>query len=89
MSELEKLHAFADETDRARLLSTLVHLRISRGITQADVARRMGLKQSTVSAFEHGFQEGREYSIGTIQRYARAIDVDLRLSIEPKESSEE
>lgn len=85
LTNVESIQDFQDETDRTRLLMTLVHLRTSRGITQADVAQRMGIEQRTVIAYEQGFQEGREYSIGTIQRYARAIGVELRMWIQPKE----
>jgi transcriptional regulator with XRE-family HTH domain len=86
---LTSIHTFQDETERARLATILVHLRIQQGITQAQVARRMGVTQPTVSEFEQQGQEGRGYSIGTIQRYARAIDVELRMWIEPKKPEEE
>lgn len=84
MTDEENVHRFQDETDRARLLTILVHLRQQQGLTQREVGLRMGIKQHTVSAFETGFQEGREYSIGTIQRYARAIGVELRMWVQPK-----
>lgn len=85
MADVESIQDFQDEADRARLLATLVYLRTSRGITQADVARRLGIKQHTVSAYETGFRDGREFSIGTIQRYAHAIGVELRMWIQPKD----
>jgi transcriptional regulator with XRE-family HTH domain len=82
---LRRVGQFEDETDRARLIATLVHLRVSRGITQADVARRMGVTQHRVSAFESLGQEGGDFQVTTVQRYARAIGVELRMWIEPKE----
>jgi transcriptional regulator with XRE-family HTH domain len=82
--KLKKLDAFEDETDRARLITALVDLRTKQHLTQAEVARRMGITQSTVSQFEQQGQEGRDSTVTLIQRYARAIDVELRMWIEPK-----
>jgi transcriptional regulator with XRE-family HTH domain len=84
-AKVENIHRFQDETDRARMFATLVHLRISQGITQADVASRMGTSQANVSELEQGWQEGRDSSISTIKRYARAIGIELRMWIEPKD----
>lgn len=75
---------FEDATERARLITTLVDLRLEYGLSQKEVGRRMGWKQSTVSAFEQGGQEGRDYGYSTIKRYARAIGVEVRMWIEPK-----
>lgn len=80
---IRAIETFEDETERARLVKTLVDLRIQQGLTQATVARRMGIAQPTVSEFESQGQEGRNMSISLIQRYARAIEVDLRMWIEP------
>lgn len=87
--EVRSLHAFQDETDRARLIATLVHLRIQQGLTQAQVAQRMGVTQSTVSDFERGGSEGRDNSVSIVQRYARAIEVELRMWIEPNSEAPE
>jgi transcriptional regulator with XRE-family HTH domain len=84
MTEQDKLDAFEDETDRARLITALVDLRIKQGLTQAEVARRMGVKQSTVSLFEQRGQEGHDSTLRIIARYAHAIEVELRMWIEPK-----
>lgn len=84
-NNVRRIEDFQDETDRARMFATLVHLRSSQGITQADVARRMGVTQATISELESGWQEGRDSSASTVQRYARAIGVELRMWIEPKD----
>lgn len=79
-----EIEAFEDATERARLITTLVELRQEYGLSQKEVGRRMGWQQWTVSAFEQGGQEGRDYSTLTIRRYARAIGVEVRMWIEPK-----
>lgn len=84
MTDVQDIHAFADETSRARLISTLVHLRTHQGLTQDEVAHRMGITQSTLSKFEQQGQEGgRDSTVSLIQRYARAVNVEVRMWIEP------
>lgn len=74
--------AFDDETQRARLVMALVELRLRQGITQAEVAGRMGVTQPTVSDFERNGQEGRVSSLSLIQRYARAVGARVRTWVE-------
>lgn len=59
-------------------LATLLHdYRIEQGLTQQDIADRMGVSQPAVSAFESA--EG--YSITTLKRYADALDVSVSFSV--------
>lgn len=62
------------------LLGELVAARRRAGLTQAEVADRMGVTQSTVSGFE---TEGADPRLSTLQRYARAVGA--RVVIELKE----
>ncbi|NUW33520.1 helix-turn-helix transcriptional regulator [Nonomuraea sp. SMC257] len=57
-----------------RLIETLVGIRRQRGMTQADVAERMGRSQPAVSDFE---RLGGDPHLSTIRRYALAIGVDV------------
>ncbi|MDA0633995.1 helix-turn-helix transcriptional regulator [Nonomuraea sp. MCN248] len=57
-----------------RLIETLVSVRRQRGMTQADVAERMGRSQPAVSDFE---RLGGDPHLSTIRRYALAIGVDV------------
>lgn len=59
--------ALASEFDMAR---ELVAARNKAGLTQSDVAQRMGTTQSAVARMEGG---SRLPSIRTVQRYAKAI----------------
>lgn len=58
--------ALADEFDMARELITA---RSRAGLTQADVAQRMGTTQSVIARLEGG---KRHPSMRTVQRYAQA-----------------
>jgi predicted transcriptional regulator len=59
--------ALADEFGMAR---ELIAARASMGLTQADVAQRMGTTQSAVARLESG---KRSPSLRSVQRYAQAI----------------
>jgi transcriptional regulator with XRE-family HTH domain len=57
-----------------RLVETLVSVRRQRGLTQAEVAERMGRSQPAVSDFE---RLGGDPHLSTIRRYALAVGVDV------------
>ncbi|MBN9331624.1 MAG: transcriptional regulator [Comamonas sp. SCN 67-35] len=59
--------ALADEFSLAR---ELIAARTSAGLTQADVAERMGTGQSTVARLESGTGTP---SLRSVQRYAQAV----------------
>jgi transcriptional regulator with XRE-family HTH domain len=57
------------------LIETLVQIRRDQGLTQQDVAERMGRSQPNVSAFE---RIGGDPHLSTIRRYAAAVDARVR-----------
>ncbi|MFB7128417.1 MULTISPECIES: helix-turn-helix domain-containing protein [unclassified Kitasatospora] len=63
----------------AALVETLVVARQKRGLTQREVAQRMGTSQSTVSEFE---RVGGDARYSTLQRYARAVDARLHSMVD-------
>ena len=65
-----------DFDEYANLISALYQARKSQGITQKDVAERMGTKQSAVSDIE---AIGGNPTVRTLLRYSRAIGMRLRL----------
>jgi transcriptional regulator with XRE-family HTH domain len=68
---LEDEFAFLDEVLRARARS---------GLTQADVAARVGTTQSAIARLESGTRK-HSPSIATLQRYARAIGFRLEIRL--------
>ncbi len=70
---------YEDHGDLNRVIDSLVALRRALGLTQTEVARRMGVKQPTISGFEN---EGSDPHLSTLQRYARAVAARLCLQIE-------
>jgi transcriptional regulator with XRE-family HTH domain len=57
-----------------RLVETLVNVRRQRGLTQAEVAERIGRSQPAVSDFE---RLGGDPHLSTIRRYALAVGADV------------
>lgn len=68
--------ALADEFGMAR---ELIAARASMGLTQADVAQRMGTTQSAIARLESG---RRAPSLRSVQRYAQAIGLRAVVRLE-------
>lgn len=73
--------AFEDAQSRNRIVDALVRMRHRLGLTQKDVASRMGVKQPTISGFEN---EGSDPRVSTIHRYARAVDSVVAWEVRPQ-----
>ena len=70
--------ASTDVDRRISLIEDLVALRKKVGLTQKQLARRMGVGQSTVSGFE---TEGSDPRLSTVQRYARAVEAECMIVV--------
>ena len=66
------LRRMSDE--RRRLVAELVAQRQSAGLSQTEVAARMGTSQSAVARLETG---GTDVRVSTLERYAAAIGTEL------------
>lgn len=71
--------ALEDAEEARRLVDSLIALRKQCRLSQVEVAKRMGVRQPTVSGFE---KEPSDPKLSTLQRYARALDGRLRLVLE-------
>lgn len=70
----DRLADYIIESDE-KLLRELVAFREMRGLSQGDVAERMGIHKSNVSRLESGV---RDVQLSTLRRYAMAIDAVVR-----------
>lgn len=66
-----------------QIVDLLVAERLRQGLSQAEIARRMGAATSWVQHIEYNKQAGRQVS--ALQRYADALSLDLRVSIVRKD----
>ena len=64
---------------RKRLIRDLYAARQRSGLTQAELAQRMGTSQSTVARLERG--EDHSPTLRTLERMALALRVELRIEI--------
>lgn len=76
-ARFDAAEAEAEEEARLRLAELVYAARTRAGLTQTELARRMGTRQSVISAVENG---GQVPSVSTLWRIARALD--LRLTID-------
>ncbi|HVC70984.1 MAG TPA: helix-turn-helix transcriptional regulator [Acidimicrobiales bacterium] len=83
-----RLPGFAEMAARRRALAEeLVQRRISLGLSQTEVAARMGTSQSAVARLETGQADVR---LSTLERYAAAVDnvIDFHLGADSPPSPE-
>ncbi|CAN5715185.1 MAG: helix-turn-helix domain-containing protein [Ilumatobacteraceae bacterium] len=71
--------AFAD--DAGELIERLIARRQRLGLSQAEVAERMGTSQPAVARLESGRSDAR---LSTLARYADALDTKLGFAVEPR-----
>lgn len=60
------------------LIVIIMQRRATQGLTQAELAKRMGTKQSAISRFESGNYNP---TLGFLQKLADALDVKLRITV--------
>ncbi len=77
--ELPVFPGFRQMAERRRdLLAGLIAERRSAGLSQTEIASRMGTSQSAVARLETG---GVDVRLSTLQRYADAVDRRLELRL--------
>lgn len=64
--------------DATELIARLSDLRRSRGLSQTEVAARMGTSQSALARLESGQADLR---LSTLARYARALDTGISFAL--------
>ena len=70
------------EREEAVLLDTLLKARHEAGLTQADVAKRMGTLAPSVARLERSLATGKHSpSIATVRKYAKACGKKLILQV--------
>lgn len=67
--------------DPRALVDQLAHIRTTRGLSQATIARRMGVVRSAITRLES--DHNRDPHLSTVLRYAHALNVQIRID-DPK-----
>lgn len=79
---LPVLPGFREIAQRRQVIDDLAGARRAAGLSQTEVAARMGTSQSVVARLESGQIDAR---LSTLQRYAAAVGHQLELGIRPPE----
>lgn len=72
--------AYEAQVDEFSIVRELIAARMRAGLTQSQIAERMGTTQSVIARLEGG---KRAPSIGTVQRYAEAAGCKAVFRLEP------
>jgi transcriptional regulator with XRE-family HTH domain len=76
------------QAEEFSLLDELLRARQRAGLTQAEVAERMGTKTPAVARLESGGESQRHSpSIATLRKYAEAVGCRLEIRLLPREGS--
>jgi ribosome-binding protein aMBF1 (putative translation factor) len=82
LSEPEAQQAYETAQRAFQIGEEVRRLRMERGLSQNELAKRMGLSQSVVARLEAG---GVEPRLSTLDRVARALDVELDVHFQAKD----
>ncbi|MBX3698986.1 MAG: helix-turn-helix transcriptional regulator [Dokdonella sp.] len=81
----EFARAYDALADEFAALAELVSARQSAGLTQSELANRMGIAQASVARLESSAGSRKHApSFATLRRYAEAVGCELRISLTPK-----
>jgi transcriptional regulator with XRE-family HTH domain len=75
--EIKRAEFLADQI--AELLQHLVAVRKRRGLTQADLAKKLNVTQATIAAFERSSNDPK---LSTVRKYANAVGALVALNVE-------
>jgi transcriptional regulator with XRE-family HTH domain len=84
MQNHEFLREYEALAEEFALFDELLKARQQAGLTQTEVAQRMGSKRATVARLEAsgGFQKSSP-SLATLQKYAKAVGCRLEIKLKP------
>jgi transcriptional regulator with XRE-family HTH domain len=82
LSDPEALVAYEEMSPEFSLLRQMLKARQRAGLSQAQIARRMGTKAPAVTRLESSLSSGRHSpSVATLRRYARAVGCELEVNL--------
>jgi transcriptional regulator with XRE-family HTH domain len=82
MSDAAFADAFEARLRSRRIVKDLMVLRAGRGLTQGDIASKMGCSQSRISKLESSSDF--DLTLGDLVRYASAVGLRVGVVLEPK-----
>lgn len=83
MADPEFVREYEAQAPEFELVSQLIALRIKRGLSQRDLAAKLGTQQPSLARFERRLGTT---DLAFLRRVAEALDADLSISIKPRRS---
>jgi ribosome-binding protein aMBF1 (putative translation factor) len=80
----ERLESLQREREKAYIAGQIYELRTRAGLSQAELAERVGTTQSVISRLEDADYEG--HSLNMLRRIAKALNCRLELRFVPERS---
>ena len=72
---------YEEELEKLRIVDALIRLRERRGLTQTQLAHRIGVSQPFIAKLESG--ETHNFSLETLVKLAVALDSELEVRFHP------
>lgn len=66
-----------------KLLEQMIEARKEAGLSQADVAERMGTNKSNISRLENSMFQSPSPTLATLKKYAAAVDCHIEINLIP------
>lgn len=86
MADPEFRKIYEEEAAKKELWLQLVEARQAAGLTQAELAKRLGVSQAQVARLEkRGYED---YTLNSLRRYVEALGTDFRLEVKVRRSEE-
>ena len=77
--------AYDDLEEEFSLFDELIQARHKAGLTQEEVAEKMGTKAPAIARIEsYGRTNNRSPSLNTLQKYADAVECELQIKLVPR-----
>src|SRR5437660_2653314 len=86
LSDPENRRVYEEEAAKSELWLQLVEARQAAGLTQAEVAKRLGVSQAQVSRIEKQGYDA--YTLNTLRRYIAALGEGFSLEVNVKRPSQ-
>ncbi len=80
MADPEFQKAWRETEPEYELTRQIIALRLRKGLTQQELARRVGTTQSVIARIESG---GQNLSIRTLTKIANELDADVKIELLP------
>jgi DNA-binding XRE family transcriptional regulator len=80
MTDTEFQEAWKETEPEYELTRQIIALRLRKGLTQRELAHRIGTTQSVIARIENG---GQNLSIRTLTKIANELDADVKIELLP------